>query len=481
MRLLKAQISMNITFRLHSLVAVGLVTVFLCAVGRGSAADNRPGHSPHSANPILPGYFADPSIVQFKGRNYLYATLDPWGGQTLGCWESPDFKNWTYRVLNWPTKQACTSPTSKSANVWAPSVVRVADGRFFMYVSVGSEVWVGTAEHPLGPWRNLLGNRSLIPENFKPGFHMIDAEAFVDDDGAAYLYWGSGWNWVNGKCWAVKLKPDMISFDGEVRDVTPANYFEAPFMLKHAGRYYLMYSQGKTIEDTYQVHYAIGDSPLGPFTEGTNSPVLVTDLGTNVRAPGHHAVFTHKGRHYALYHRHSIPFDPQFIGRQTCVDELQFTGDGLIARVIPTHAGPALVQGRAAGPGNLAAAGAVRATASGQRHPHTGPECVLDDNYATLWAAATNASGAWLQLDLGTVRRFSRQELRFEYAWKPYRFVLETSTDGRDWQPLADYTATPANGSPIVILRKAKARYLRLAFPPSAEAAEPALFEWDVR
>jgi arabinoxylan arabinofuranohydrolase len=78
-----------------------------------AAADAMPGRAPHSANPILPGYYADPSVVQEDGKTFIYATLDPWGDKTLGCWESSDFKNWTYRVLNWPTKQDCTSKTSK--------------------------------------------------------------------------------------------------------------------------------------------------------------------------------------------------------------------------------------------------------------------------------------------------------------------------------------------------------------------------------
>ncbi len=59
------------------------------------AADTLPGRAPHSANPILPGYYADPSVVQDGGKTYIYATLDPWGDKTLGCWESPDFKNWS--------------------------------------------------------------------------------------------------------------------------------------------------------------------------------------------------------------------------------------------------------------------------------------------------------------------------------------------------------------------------------------------------
>src|SRR5581483_2062300 len=305
-----------------------------------------PGRNPHSANPILPGYYADPSIVQDGGKNYIYATLDPWGGATLGCWESGDFKNWTYRVLNWPTKAACTSHTSKGAMVWAPSVVRGPDGKFHMAVSVGNEVWIGVSDHPLGPWHNALGDRPLIPSDYKPGFHMIDAELFVDDDGVSYLYWGSGLHWVNGHCFVVKLKPDLAGFDGEARDVTPANYFEAPFMAKRNGRYFLMYSSGNTTKETYQIHYAVGDSPFGPFTEPDNSPILVTDKDSNVISPGHHAVFRRDGEDYILYHRHSIPFDPHFVGRQTCVDRIVFTDNGRIEKVAPTHQGPPLVQGR---------------------------------------------------------------------------------------------------------------------------------------
>jgi beta-xylosidase len=85
--------------------------IFVAVASLATAADLS-GRAFRSGNPILPGYYADPSIVQHNGKYYLYATLDPWGGDTLGCWESPDFKNWTCRVLNWPTKQACTSPTS---------------------------------------------------------------------------------------------------------------------------------------------------------------------------------------------------------------------------------------------------------------------------------------------------------------------------------------------------------------------------------
>jgi hypothetical protein len=432
--------------------------------------------APHAGNPFLPGYYADASVVQDGGKSIVYATIDPWGGRTLGCWESEDFKQWTFRELNWPTKEACTSPTSGESMVWAPSVVRAPNGKFFMYVSVGSEVWVGTADQPLGPWHDANGGHPLIPGNFRPGFHMIDAEGFVDDDGSAYLYWGSGWDWKNGHCFAVKLKADMVSFDGEPRDVTPAgHYFEGPFMVKHGGRYFLMYSDGITIKDTYCVHYSVGATPFGPFEEAPNSPILSTDRERNIVSPGHHAVFRRGGRFYITYHRHSVPYVPDQAYRQMCVDELSFTGDGLIARVTPTHAGPDLVRGRPAG--GLPAI----ATASSQLDELHGPARVLDDNYATRWSAAPDAHGAWLQLDLGSAVRIASSELRFEYAWKNYRFALEASSDGQAWTMLADHRTDGVTGSPVAINAPARCRYLRLTFPADDRGVTPSLFEWLVR
>lgn len=432
------------------------------------------GRSADCTNPVLPGYYADPSLVQYDGKSYIYATLDPWGGETLGCWESADFRNWTYRELNWPTKAACTSSTSRGAMVWAPSVIQGVDGKFYMYVSVGSEVWAGVAEHPLGPWKNLLGDRPLIPEDYKPGFHMIDAEAFIDDDGQAYLYWGSGWNWTNGKCWAVKLAPDMNTFVGAVHDVTPPNFFEAPIMVKRHGRYFLMYSDGKTTIDTYQVHYAVGDSPFGPFTEAENSPVLKTDHALNVLSPGHHTILSHQGQDYILYHRHSIPFDRKFVGRQICIDPLEFLPGGTIKTLKPGHDAPEWAQGRMESDRTLTAI----ATASGWQE-NAGPASVLDNNYATRWAASQ--ADAWLQIDLGEEKTVSRQLIRPEYAWKRYAFKVEFSVDGEQWEVLKDWTNDPVSGSPIVIEQSARGRYFRLVFVSDEDVSEPSVFEWNLR
>lgn len=287
-------------------------------------------------NPINNGYFADPSIIKSNDTFYIYATIDPWGSNELGVLETKDFHHWEQKHINWPTKKACTSRTSGDAMVWAPSVLKVSSGKYYMYISVGSEVWVGVSECPLGPWKNAKAdNTPLINGQRFPGYHMIDAEAFIDEDGEAYLYWGSGLHWVNGRCFAVKLKKDMVTFDGEPKDITPPNYFEGPFMLRRNGTYYLMYSEGKAIDYTYKIRYSIGKTPFGPWKEGRNSPILSTSVDSSTYGPGHHTVFRENGQDYILYHRLLYPQKKGIVLRQLCIDSLNFDFEGNIKKINP--------------------------------------------------------------------------------------------------------------------------------------------------
>lgn len=287
------------------------------------------------SKPIIPGYFADPTIVKLKDSYYIYATIDPWGGDELAVFETKDFVKFTRHHLNWPTKKACTSPTSNNSMVWAPSVVQGKDQKFYMYVSVGSEVWAGVSNHPLGPWKNLKKNQSpLIAAKDYPAVHNIDADCFIDTNGEAFLYWGSGFNWVNGKCMAVKLKPDMFSFADKPIEVTPKGYFEAPHMIKRNDEYLLMFSEGKAIDETYRIGYAVGKTPFGPFNSGINTPILSTIPGTKTIGPGHHTVFNLKSQDYILYHR-IVPQKEKYVLRELCIDSLFYDSDHNILKVIP--------------------------------------------------------------------------------------------------------------------------------------------------
>jgi beta-xylosidase len=419
-------------------------------------------------NPLLPGYFADPSIVHDEGRWYIFATIDPWGDDRLALWTSINGRDWRFSTPAWPTKAAASSPSSGDSKVWAPSVVKTRDGRWFMYVSVGSEIWVGTAPSPAGPWRDAHGGKPLVAKAFDPRYHMIDAEAFIDDDGQVYLYWGSGLNWTNGHCFVVKLKPDMVTFDGTPKDVTPPQYFEAPFMVRAGKHYVLTYSDGKTTEDTYKVRYAIGDTPFGPFREAANSPILSTDRARDVISPGHHAIFRSNGQAYILYHRQGLPF-PQAgdaVLRQVAVDPLTIHDDGTIATVLPGQGGA--VAGFAA---RRDAGLRWTARGAGADALH-GPVRAADDNYATLWRPRPGGP-AMLVADLGTTRTVRESLVRMEYPIRRYALSIEASADGRTWRRVAQ---TTASGSPIVLHHAAPTRYLRLTVPSGA-----GVWEWTIR
>ncbi|NUQ28399.1 MAG: family 43 glycosylhydrolase [Acidobacteriaceae bacterium] len=455
--------------------------LLFCLTLAGFASAQQPGatkwNTPHNGNPFIPGYNADATVLQDNGITYVFATEDPWGGRTLSCWMSADIVHWSSCSLNWPTKEAATSPTSKSSMVWAPSVIHAPNGRYYMYVSVGSEVWVGVADRPLGPWSNALGDRPLIRADFDRRYHMIDAEVFVDTDGQAYLYWGSGLNWVNGHCFVVRLKADMVTFDGEPKDVTPGHYFEGPFMFKHGSAYYLMYSEGKTTDDTYNVRYSVADNPFGPFHEGATSPILVSDKEHDILGPGHHAVFERNGKTYIVYHRHSLPFQTASVLRQLCMDELVVDDAAhTLHKVRPTHTGPALLHTSARDADHLP----VTATASSTVSKDFAAAAVLDDNYATRWQPSADDRAPWLVLDLGRPIAGTTAKVSFEYAWTRYRYRLEGSLDGVKWFPIVDQTGEGTSGSPTAFLRLPRMRYLRLNFAAGTPASDLAIFEWSV-
>lgn len=98
-----------------------------------------------------------------------------------------------------------------------------------------------------------------------------------------------------------------------------------------------MYSNGKAIDYTYNVRYATGKNPWGPFEEGINSPILETSADSITYGPGHHCVFSRGGQEYILYHR-IFPQKEDYVLRQLCLDSLNFDGNGNIKKVEPSGA-----------------------------------------------------------------------------------------------------------------------------------------------
>lgn len=444
---------------------------FLFLISCGSVAKQEP--VAELRNPVLPGYFADPSIVEHEGRFYMYVTADPWGADFLSCWESDDFKNWTFNKLNWPTKIDCTSDNSSDSKVWAPSVTKKGD-MFYMYVSVGSEVWCGKAPHPLGPWENMLGDDPMIRYDTTRFYHVIDAEVFNDEDGRSYLYWGSGWNWINGHCYAAELDDSMASFKTTPVEVTPTRYFEGPMMVKQAGKYYLTYSEGKTMDETYEVRYAVGDTPFGPFVEASNSPILVTNEELNVYGPGHHTIFSYGDKNYMLYHRHRLPFVTGTAMRQICISEMIIDDAKAQINAITPYATQAFPDLAKAKKQPILPVGIV---ASSEQSAFTVAANIADANYGTRWEADINDKDAALTALFAADTFVHTAEIRFEYPWKKYFIQVEFSADGERWEKAADYTDLGVAGSPVLVDINSPCQAVRVSFVKWDDECKPSVWE----
>jgi beta-xylosidase/uncharacterized protein YjdB len=285
-------------------------------------------------SPVLPGLYADPNIAVFGDRFYIYPTTDGfpgWSGTQFKAFSSTDLVHWEDHGV---ILDLGPDVTWADNSAWAPAIAE-KDGRYYFYFSGGlasgntaKHLGVAVADSPTGPFTDALG-KPLVPAGTYSG-QMIDPATFKDTDGQYYLYWG------NGNSYQVPLNDDMVSFDAaKVKTYKPTGYNEGSFVIKRGGTYYFMWSENDTRDENYQVAYATGDSPLGPWTK--QGVILQKDLSLGIKGTGHHSVVRAPGSDdwYIAYHRFAIP-NGNGTNRETTVDRLEFAEDGSIKKVVPT-------------------------------------------------------------------------------------------------------------------------------------------------
>lgn len=431
-----------------------LVAAFLL-LGAVSGFARKKHDAPGTGNPVIPGYFADPTIKKFGDTYYMYATTDG-SGAGFGpaqVWTSKDFVNWTLMPMNWPD----------SHWIWAPDVIRHTDGRYYYFYCQPCIIHCGVSETPRGPWKNILGESEavLVPDRFVTNAITLDGQTFVDDDGSVYLYWGTWGIYKGFGCGAGKMTPDLKGFTETrlIPNTEAVDFFEAPFVLKRNGIYYFMYSSGSCHDHTYRVQYATSDHPLGPYEY--KGCILETNENGTVHGPGHHSILKEGDDYYIVYHRHDNPHSNRGFHRQLCMDKMEFEADGSIRKVIPTHEGVGALAPSVVKSENLALGAGVRASSCYDDNFRA--EYAVDDNNGTLWRPR-GMGQEWLEIDLGSSREIQTVWTQFEYGTQFYQYLIETSVDGKHWSVFADKRNNHLAGSPMVDFGKAEARYVRLTF-----------------
>lgn len=276
-------------------------------------------------------YAADPAAHVFNDTLYIYPSHDIEGARWFDMrdWHvlsTTDMKTWTDHgvalsldSVRWARKYA-----------WAPDCA-YKNGKYYFYYPVDRDaIGVAVSDRPYGPFHDPLGKALVTRQT--PGVvesrSLIDPCVFTDDDGAAYLVFGQ--NEVN----IVRLNENMISFSDTVRQIRGVDhFFEAVWMHKYNGKYYISYSgRGKIL-------YGMGDSPYGPFT------YRGVVLGKVNSVTNHASITLYKGQWYLFYHtsdkyirshkRQRVSLK-KYYSRSTCAEPLYYNADGTIRRVVST-------------------------------------------------------------------------------------------------------------------------------------------------
>ncbi len=306
-------------------------------------ADNPLASDSSFYNPILPGWYSDPSICTNGEGDYYLVTSTFTYYPGVPVFHSRDLVNWkqTGHVLTRSSQLQNLEKQHVSGGIFAPDIAyNPANKTYYMITTnVGSGNFFVKTQNPAGEWSDPV----MLPE-----VQGIDPAFFFDEDGRAYI--------VNNDD-APDNAPEypghrtvrIVEFDtatdrciGErkiivnkgVRPQDKPIWCEGPHIYKIKGKYYLMTAEGGTSTWHSEVIYR-GDSPMGPFTPWEGNPILtqrtLDSSRTNpVTCAGHaDLVQGPDGEWWSVFLAcRPIEGDMENLGRETFIMPVKWTEDG---------------------------------------------------------------------------------------------------------------------------------------------------------
>ena len=311
-------------------------------------------------------FTADPSAHVFDGKIYIYPSHDlDHSSPPPASNDGDQYDMADYHVFSMDNMHTFPVDLGEVLNVkdvpwaskqlWAPDAAS-KNGMYYLYFPARDKehvfrIGVATSKSPAGPFK--------AEPNYIQGSFSIDPCVFVDDDGQAYLIFGGlmggqleKWqtgqfdpNGVGPKSNAPALGPriarlsaDMLSIEGTPQEIsildqykTPIlagegdkRFFEASWMHKYNGVYYLSYSTGTT----HSIAYATSDKPTGPFI--FRGYILKPVLGWTT----HHSIVEFQNKWYLFYHDATLSGGIDY-ERSIKVAGLNYNPDGSIQTIDP--------------------------------------------------------------------------------------------------------------------------------------------------
>lgn len=230
-------------------------------------------------NPILAGFYPDPSICRVKKDFYLVnSTFSYFPGVPI--FHSTDMVHWRQigHVLA-DTSQLNLDELGVSEGIYAPAITH-HNGLFYMITTLVGRGgnFVVTTKNPEGPWSKPY---------WLPALNGIDPSLFFDDDGKAYVVFNSVAPDDN-ELYSGHRTIRMYEFDYKNNTTTGPEYIlvnggtdlkkqpiwiEGPHLYKKDGFYFLMAAEGGTSTNHSEVIFR-SKSVNGPYIPFENNPIL---------------------------------------------------------------------------------------------------------------------------------------------------------------------------------------------------------------
>ena len=286
-------------------------------------------------NPIIPGFYPDPSICRVDSDYYLVtSTFEYFPG--LPIFHSQDLINWRQigHVLDRPS-QLNLDGLNPSRGLYAPTI-RYHQGTFYVINTLvsnpdtynlgqgndGCSNFIITATDPAGPWSEPYWLEDA---------RGIDPSLFFDSDGRAW-YCGNrvppGGEEFAGhrEIWLQELDLEKMQLTGPKHSLWDGAlkggvHAEAPHIYKINGMYYLLIAEGGTAHN-HAVTIARSEELTGPYEGNPRNPILThRHLGLNypIVGTGHADIIETQNGEWWMVCLAMRPYDGYFynLGRET--------------------------------------------------------------------------------------------------------------------------------------------------------------------
>lgn len=384
---------------------------------------------------------ADPAVVQFRNEYYMFVT------RSMGYWHSLDLLHWDFIT---PEKWYFQGSNAPAAHNYKDSVLYVTGD------PSGSMSILYTDDPKKGNWKATPG---ILNDLQDPGL-------FIDDDGKAYMYWGSSNKFpIRAKALDknLRFRPsdstyELFNLDGEKHgwerfgenhsNTKLRGYMEGPWMTKHNNTYYLQYAAPGTEFNVYGDGVYTSDHPLGPFKYMPNNPFSYKP-GGYMNGAGHGSTVIGPQDRYWHFASMALSVNVNW-ERRICMFPTYFDKDGLMYTNSSFGDYPHLApeDGKNAGDfsGWMLLSYKKPVTTSSDVADHTGKN-MTDENVKTFWLAKENNNMQWVTIDLLTGSKIFAFQVNYHdyksdlYGKVPglyHRYMMEYSVDGKNWQIAVD-------------------------------------------